>query len=262
MGALALIAPDNVPVARRLLADLQATIGRRSVDLERLKAGRRRLAEQLEVVDAAKNELASLISQDSRTLMDRIREGIDFGLAGFGGPRATRLAESLAASRLQNEIGSKASAELDSEIDHLAAELETLRSERPAHIRAVLIESAAGLRADYASAIDSARDSMVALAALERATGVERHGRIVGSLPDFAWTNQVGDRSVSAPEPAINKAIGVWRRFADALERDVLANAEDFLEFDGAADVGEPEIVTYERLTSIERRHADARAAR
>ena len=180
------------------------------------------------------------------------------GLVRFCGPRATKIAESLAASRLQNEIGTKAARELDGEIARLEADLGELHAQKPAAIRNVLIEAAAGLRADYASAIDSARDAMTALAALERATGVERHGRIVGELPDFNWHNQIGEQAVTASEPAINRAIGTWRKFADALERDVLANAEDYLEFEGAADDGGPEIVVYEKLTSVERRHVDA----
>ena len=89
MGALVLFTGGNgVPAARRTLADLQDRIERMSADLERLQAGRRRLQDQLEIVDSARNELASLVSQDSRTLLDRIREGLDWGLAGFGGPRA------------------------------------------------------------------------------------------------------------------------------------------------------------------------------
>ena len=116
--------------------------------------------------------------------------------------RATRLAESLAASRLQNEIGSRAATEIDSEIERVNTELETLRAKKPGAIVAALIEAASGLRSDYATATFAARDCMVALAALERATGVERHARVVGTLPDFNWTNQVGDQAVAAPEPA------------------------------------------------------------
>jgi hypothetical protein len=261
MGALALLTPGNgVPAARRALADLQAGITRRTHDLEKLRAGRRRLADELELVDGAKSELESLIAADCNTLVDRIKSSVDWALSGFGGPRATKIAASLAASQLQHQVGAKAAAELDSEIAILEADIEALRAKKPAAIRNVLLESAAGLRADYASAIDAARDSMVALAALERATGVERHGRVVGQLPDFNWHGQIGEQAVTAPEPAISHAVGVWRKLAAALETDVLANAEDFLDFDGAADVGGPEVVIYERLSAVERRHVDAAA--
>jgi hypothetical protein len=69
----------------------------------------------------------------------------------------------------------------------------------------------------------------------------------------------LGEQAVVVSATAINVAVETWRRFAEAVDRDPMTRADDFLNFD--ADAGGVEIVPYEALSPIERRQVDARAA-
>jgi chaperonin cofactor prefoldin len=262
MGALTILPGNGAPPARSQLVALAARIDRAEREAGKIRSGRAKLRDQLELVDGARNELESLIARDSITLVDRIKNSVDWALSGFGGPRATRIAESLAASRLQNEIGSKAAAELDAEIERLEAELESLRSQKAAAVKAVLVESAEGLLNDLATAVSQLRDTMTALAALDRITARSNGewspnaSRVAVRLPAIGG---LGEQAVVVSATAINVAVETWRRFAEAVDRDPMTRADDFLNFD--ADAGGVEIVPYEALSPIERRQVDARAA-
>ena len=173
-------------------------------------------------------------------------------------PARTRLAESLAASRLQNEIGAKAAAELDSEIERLTADLESLRSEKPSAIRAVLLEFAAGFRSDMLTAIDQLREAAVVLAALDKITArgdgsYSPNERIVVEVPTLGG---LPAQACVVPSASIETAMRVWGKYAQTLASNPLASADEMLfpAVDPRADDG---LVSYDRLTPTERNRVD-----
>jgi hypothetical protein len=246
MNALTIFTPGNgVPVARRALCDLNEKIARRSADLERLRAGRRKLAEELEVVQGAQNELAALVDADAHSLIERIKSGIDHALHGVGGRRAQDLAASLAASSIQNQVGEKASAELDSQI-------------------AALVEVAEGYRADLASVADELRQLLVVLGSLDRIvvkpTGEfipDRDRRIVVTLPAIAG---VPETIVAAPASTIDRAQRIWRDFASELDSDPLATVETLV-FPHVSGTEDSTTTVYADYSSAERHQIDLERA-
>jgi hypothetical protein len=260
MSALTLIR-GNVP-ARRSLCDLNEKIARRSTDLERLRAGRRKLAEQLEVVQGAKHELAALVDADAHTIIERIKSGIDHALHGVGGRRAQDLAASLAASSIQNQVGEKASAELDSQIVALESEIETIRAQKPAAIRSVLVEVASGYRSDLNAIADDLRQTMTILAGLDKITDAPTgefapDRRVVVTLPAIGG---VPETVVVAPASTIERAQNIWLEFAAELDAAPLATVESlvFPHVRGDEDSGK---TVYHEYSETERRHIDALAA-
>jgi hypothetical protein len=265
MGALTLFKTNNgngVPASRRALVDLMDEIARRSAELEKLQAGRRRLQDQLELVDGAKHELEAEIAKDSRALVDSVKHSVSWALSAFGGPRATKIAESLAASRLQIAIGDKAAVELDSEIARLGAELDALRAQKPAHIRSVMIEAAAGYRSDLTEIADDLRQVLAILGALDKLTAAPTgefspDRRIVVQLPAIGG---LAEQVVVAPHSAIEKAKAVWARFATELDADAMASVSS-LEFSHVAGSEDDGRILYTEFTATERRRVDSLAS-
>jgi hypothetical protein len=257
VNALTVIQPGNVPVARRALADLQVRIERLSADVEKLKAGRRRLAEQMELVTGARNELESLIAQDSISLVDRIKNSVDWAFSGFGGPRATKIAESLAASRLQHTIGQRAKGEIESEIERLEAERDSLLARKPDAIAQAMREAAAGILADDDSIVDHLREVMVQLRGLEVALNVERlPTRTVATLPDFRFVDGLPEMAIPAPKLEVEKAADAWRQFARDLADDAMASA-DRIAFPPVNPNADDNVAIYSELSAPERRRVD-----
>jgi hypothetical protein len=253
---------NGVPAARRGLIDLLDVIDRRSDELETLKAGRRRLADQLELVDSAKRELEASIAQESRTLVDHVKHSVDWALSGFGGPRATKISESLAASRLQTQIGDKAASELDAEIAHLEVELGELRAEKPHHVKAVLVEVAAGYRSDLQGIADDLRQSLAILGGLDKLiaapTGDFAPGRrLVVELPSVGG---MAAQTIVAPDSAVTNAMGIWSEFSLELDADAMASVSslDFPNVSGHEDDGR---IVYAELSASERHRVDVLAA-
>jgi hypothetical protein len=258
--SLAIIPAGDLPVARRALCDLNAKIERAERQVEVLQRGRRRLAEQLEIVDGARNELESLIAQDSFTLVDRIKNSVDWALSGFGGPRATKIAESLAASRLQNEIGQKAAVELDADTERLQTELDHLKARRPQLVAEAVREAAQGLFEDYDAALDELRALMVQLRGLEVFLGVERiPARTVATLPDFRFADGLPEQAIAAPVKEVAKATAVFADLARAIERDALVRIEDHLKFSPVNPGADDGFVLYHEMSEPERLRIDMR---
>jgi hypothetical protein len=264
MGALAIFQgkSNGVPAARKGLVDLVEKIGQQADELVTLTAGRRRLQDQLEIVDGARNELESIVAQESHSLVDRIKSATDWALSACGGPRATRISESLAASRLQKNIGDRAAVELDAEIEKLKVELEALHAEKPAAIHAVLVEAASGYRADLASIADDLRQTLSILAALDAITLAPTgdwvpQRRVVVELPNVGGQ---AAQAVVAPHSAIERAKAIWSEFALELDADPIASVSslEFPHVTGAEDDGR---IVYAELSASERHRVDVLAA-
>jgi hypothetical protein len=254
---------NGVPPARRSLIDLNEKIERRADELVALQAGRRRLQDELELVDGARNELESIVAQESHTLVDRIKSATDWALSACGGSRATRISESLAASRLQATIGARAASEIDAEIEKLKAELAALCAEKPAAINAVLVESAQGYRSDLASVVDDLRQVLSILAALDAITAVPTGDyvpagrRLVVEIPSVGGQ---AAQTVVAPHSAIDRAKGIWSELALELDADPLAaiSSLEFPHVTGDEDSGK---IIYSDLSPQERSRVDILAS-
>jgi hypothetical protein len=232
------VPPSNLPPGRRALVALQDRIERLSSDMEKLKAGKTRLADQMELVDSAKHELESLIAQDSFTLIDRIKNSVDFALSGFGGHRAVKIAESLAASQLQHSVGAKAAAEIDSQIERLESEIAEARGLKDAAIRNVLIEASAG-----------GLDRVTA-----KSTGEwEPNRRVVVTIPSVGG---VPEQVVAAPASTLERAKNIWRDFAAELDADPLATVES-LQFPHVHGTEDSATTVYADYSRAERHQID-----
>jgi hypothetical protein len=259
MGALTLFGRNGEqPPARAELVALSDRISDAEKRLDTLRRGRAKLRDQLEIVDGAKHELEGLISADSASLLDRLKSGVDWCLSGFGGPRATKIAESLAASDLQHQIGAKAAVELDGSIDELETALAELRSQRHARIRDVLLEVADAWRADLAIAADDMRQALVALAGLDRVATITDGSyspthRVVVEIPAIGGLPAT---PIIAPAVSVKAAEEVWREFSAELAEDPLADVSGltFNHVIGNEDFGK---VPYEALSPAERSIVD-----
>jgi hypothetical protein len=262
MGALAIFQSNGVPPARRALIDLNEKIDRRADELVALQAGRRRLKDQLELVDGAKRELEAEVAKDSRALVDSVKNSLNWALSAFGGQKASRIADSIQASRLQIEIGDRAATEIDSEIERLKVELDVLRAEKQHHVKAVLVEVAAGYRSDVNAIVDDLRQMLTVLGSLDKLTaapsGEYSPGRrLVVEIPSVGG---MAAQTIVAPLSAVEKAMGVWSEFALELDADPMATISslEFPHVTGDEDAGR---IVYAELSASERHRVDVLAA-
>jgi hypothetical protein len=258
MNALALIAPDNVPRARKALISLNEKIAAAGKRLATLQNGRDALASELGRAASAKAELAQLVDVDAGKLLDRLRHGTQWALSAFGNSRAKELSVALSESRLQSAVGERALEAAAEEISVLERELSEMQQRKPDVIRAVLLEASVGFQADLAVVIDDLRNTLTILAALdvltERTNGEWRADkRLVVTLPPIGGAPE---QAIVAPAAAIKKAKAVWGGFASALEKDALANVEnlEFPRVSGEEDAGK---IVYHEMSPTERREID-----
>jgi hypothetical protein len=253
---------NGIPGARRGLIDLNDKIDRLGDELVKLQAGRRRLADQMEMVDSAKRELEASIAQESRTLVDHVKNSVDWALSGFGGPRATKISESIVASRLQIEIGDRAASELDAEIARLKVELEALHAEKPHHVKAVLVEVASGYRSDLQDIASEMRGLLTILSALDRLTASQTGDFVPGRrvVVEIPAVGGMAPQTVATPISAVDKAMGLWSEYALELDADPLAKIETlrFPEVTGEEDDGR---IIYSDLSPQERSRVDRLAS-
>jgi hypothetical protein len=129
---------------------------------------------------------------------------------------------------------------------------------KPYAVRAVLVESADGFRADLLIAIDDLRQAMTVLAALDRVTARSDgswspNERIAVEVPALAT---MPAQPVVAPNSMIEKAKNIWGSYSAALDKDVLANIENlrFPHVIGNEDDGK---TSYADLSRVERQIID-----
>jgi hypothetical protein len=117
--------------------------------------------------------LNDLVSADAATLVDRLRSGGQWALSAFGNSRAKELSASLSSSRLAAAVGEEALVDVSEEIAELERSIADMTAPRADLVRAVLIESAEGFRTELLSAVESLRDAMTVLEALDRVTMIK-----------------------------------------------------------------------------------------
>jgi hypothetical protein len=259
MGALIPFGDGALPPARRALVSLNKNISAAESMLERLVRGRDQLRAELSRADTARAALDTMVTEDASSLSGRIRSGASWALSHFGSARAMNLVASLAESQVQLGIGSKALAEIESEVQQIEREVSDLKARKADAVRAVLVEASAGFRDDMLSALDDMRQAMTVLAALDRITAksdgsFRPNERIVVEIPALGT---MPAQAVVAPDACIDRAQSVLRAFTAELDSDPLADVEDlkFPHVIGSEDDGR---VLYDRLTVTERLAVDA----
>jgi hypothetical protein len=264
MGALALFQgkSNGIPASRRGLIDLVEKIDRRSDELVTLQAGRRRLQDQLELVDGAKRELEAEVAKDSRALVDSVKNSLNWALSTFGGQKASRIADSIQASRLQIEIGDRAATELDAEIARLKAELDALHAEKPAAIHAVMIEVASGYRSDLRDLASEMQQVLTTLVALDQITAAPTGDFVPGRriVVEIPAVGGLAAQTVAAPIAAVARAKEIWNEFGLELDSNPMSTIESlrFPEVSGEEDSGR---IVYSDMSESERRRVDVLAA-
>jgi cell division protein FtsB len=262
MNALIPFAGNGMPPARRSLIDLNAKIADAEKRLDVLQAGKARLEAELARASDAKAELAALVDDDARSLLDRVRSGGQWLLSSFGSHRARELAAQLSASRIEASIGEKALASIAEEEADLERQISELKARRPDAINAVLIEVADGFRTDLLLAIDDLKNSLVILAGMDSvvARGDGSYApdkRLVIEIPSAGG---LAAQPLIAPAASIKNAESIWREFAADLARDPLADVEalKFPHVHGNEDSGN---VVYSSLSRVERQIVDSEHA-
>jgi hypothetical protein len=212
-------------------------------------------------VSDAEAERDALIREDAKSLVEMVKGGFRNALGSIGG-RTEALDAKIGASRIKAQIASAAIAQLEEDVARLTAALENLKARKPSLIKAVITESAAGLREDYQTTVDSLREHLTRLVALARMMEPERAdwapvSRGAIEVPSFTWSDRPAQTLVVIAEREVRKSADVFGRFATALERDPLAPMPEFEPVDSSPDEG----TIYHELSAPERRETDRRHA-
>jgi hypothetical protein len=168
------------------------------------------------------------------------------------------LVAQLSESGIQHEVGVKALAAIESEIAVAEREVSDFKARKPDLVRAVLLESAAGFRADLATAIVDLREAMTVLAALDKITARsdgswEPKERIVVEIPELAG---IPAQAIVAPAASIETAQRVWTKYAHTVGENPLSSIDEVL-FPRVDPSADGEMISYDRLTQAERTRVD-----
>jgi hypothetical protein len=202
--------------------------------------------------------LNDLVSADAATLVDRLRSGGQWALSAFGNSRAKELSASLSSSRLAAAVGEEALVDVSEEIAELERSIADMTAPRADLVRAVLIESAEGFRTELLSAVESLRDAMTVLEALDRVTMIkDGHCRptdtVVIEVPPLG---SLPEQAIVCPEACIERAEGIWSAYAAVLTNEPTASIEliHFPPVNGDEESGK---ILYDRMTEAERYAVD-----
>jgi hypothetical protein len=243
---------DGLPPARLAYARNRAEARGLEAERAKQKAMRGRLEAELVKYENAGAEVHNLLNAGAQTLLDRLRAGFDPVLSTLGG-RAADLDARRAASAHSAEIVRRAIAAIDVEIERLEGMLADLEAAKGDLIRAVIHESAEGLRLDHAETIERLREGLTRLAALERVLS-DRHdwapaARVVVEIPSLVWADAPPTEIVLAPRHEIQKAAEVFGLLALALESDPMAPLGEF----SPVSANEDPDVPFHELSATER---------
>ncbi len=228
--------------------------------LVNLRAGYSRLESDIGKANAAKAELEALIASDARSLVDKIKAGIDWALAQFGSQPVEDLSSRLAASTHHAAVAAAALAATEREIAQAEADLTALEAKTQEITGLALQEAAEGIYADYTATLHELYETVVQLLALEKVSGVQRFGRTVMILPDFEGRTGLPEQPIAINPADVSEAWSAWKSFARALEQDPRTPISA-LKFPPCKLGGRGQNLTYEEMHPLERRIVDIRRA-
>lgn len=252
---------SNLPPARADLAARLVEIAGAEAALATLRTGRAKLALDIGDVKSDECALQSLVDNDARDIVKKLRAGVAWALDTIGGAKAEKLAAKLASSRHRAAVATTALDEVDSQIRAVEGSLAALEERKEAAIAAAMREAAEGLFEDYAVVLDELQAAVVHLAAFSRlfdTSGEWREGRVAIQVPNFSNPTEIErHQAVVATQRELAKAKAVWAKFAKDLAADPGAPFPTFPAIDQSPDSDAP----YETLSPVERRIVDARNA-
>lgn len=225
---------EGLPPEREKLSRCLAEIASLEARVEILVGLKRRLEEDFVAkVAVAEQERDHLLDEGARSLVERLRGGLEASLTALG-RRAETLGAKVAASVDQLEIVRRAIAKIDDELAEIADRQATLMALKGSLIQAVVNEAAGeSLRLERIEAIDRLREVLTRCAALDRHLAPERAdwapaARICIVLPNLVWADKPAEEFILAPAREIAAAQTVLKTFSLALESSALVPAPEF----------------------------------
>jgi hypothetical protein len=262
MGALSLVPTGALPPARAQLVDITRRIVAAESQLDRLTRGRDQLRAELSRADSARSAIDAMAAEDAASLSSRLRSGASWALSHFGSLRAMSMVAQLSESGFQRQVGEKALAAIEAEIAVAERELADMKTQKQEATRATLIEAGGEFRFDVQTALEHAREALVALVALDRITSrsdgsFESYKRIVIEVPSIGG---LPAQAIVIPEASVVAATNVWAKYAQTLGDSPLASADKILfpPVNPHADAG---LISYDRLSATERKAVDQNRA-
>jgi len=251
-------ATRGLPPQRARLAHYLAW--RKSVgdELAALQKGRDKLLNQIAKADRTKGEVAEAADAGAATVLDKIKRGLDWSLGSIVSPALKDHAATVAASEPQIAVAKAALAKLHAEIEAKTRLQDTIAGRHAEFTNAALCEHAkAELGREYQAAIDTVRDCMTRLEALERMTGGGHDGRLVAELPGFRAAGQRHDVLPIVALPSdISAALAAWQALGRAWAKNPRAEPSKHLKF-ASHDPNAADATPYEARTALERRVID-----
>jgi hypothetical protein len=215
-----------------------------SAQMDVLGKGRRKLEDHIAKLEAAvaASNADTVASADS--ILDKIKAGLSWSVVPSAKPAPDHSREL--------EIARTALVRLDTEMASLEALVESLGLRILATARRAVYQHGAIIRQTYEATVESMRDMLVQLVALDRLTGSGHAGRLVVDIPAFSGLHEI--LPIRIEESDIEAARRVWAGLLMTWQRDPHAEAE--LEFP-PHDPNATETITYHELTATERQLVD-----
>ncbi len=252
----------GLPPQRAALALHLAWIQSVAGEIDALQTGREKIVSQIDKAKQAQAKLKEDTNTVAASLLDKIKRGVEWSFGSVVTPGHIERAETIAASSHHLAVAESALAQLDQEIADKTALHFAIENRQGEFMRRALREYAANeVGQEYAAALDAVRECMTRLEALERFCGGGHDGRLVAELPGFPVAGHRFDLvPVAVVSSEVGAALGAWRNLAQAWAKSPRANPEKHLTF-APIDPNAVDSVTYDQLTTIERRIVDAQNA-
>jgi hypothetical protein len=259
MGSLFAFPPaadSDLPFARRALDRNRRERGALVNERGKLQKMRADLEARFGAVGQAEQERDALLVRDAQSLVDRLRNGAETTLANFG-LKARSVDEKISASVHRAKVAQLAIDAIDRELVNIEAKMAELDELSRFLVNDTILEATASEFADYRTACENLRDSIVRLSALSRVLKPPTHdfvhgaNRIAVIAPDFAAAD--GSELAIVAEPReIARVEAILRRYAEALALDARTPFPDLPEVDTSDDGA-----IYSDLSAPERRVVD-----
>jgi hypothetical protein len=217
------------PTGRAALLRVTSALAATETDIERVLVGKEKLASEMGKAADVELDLRAQIGGEATSLVEMMKQGVQWTLGQFGNRATRKTAELLNTSSIQAAIGDAALAEAAEELQRLEAKRERLLVARAGIIRETIREALQpALLADYGVILERLQEIVT------RLRGVERYltppspdyrpdaRRIAMNLPNFA-RGDGSDQAVVATSAAIGEVEAALAAYAEELSRDPMA---------------------------------------
>ncbi len=228
---------DGLPPARRDLARCFGEIAGLSAEDKRLEGIEAHLQGDVAKAVAAEAQYDDAIDADASMLIARLRDGLS-GLWGSVGGRARRAGAAMIDAHSDKLVAERALAAVIAEREKIQGRAQALEQDKRDLINAVVVESiGAGLKAELAESLETARLALTRLEALRRAVDpapVDYHPTRRAAI--IVDASSADDTELVVEGREVDKSFGILEGFKASLERDPLAPAPAFPDLDLSMD--------------------------